>query len=66
LDDGTLSLPVKGRDKKFHVPGELRVATKEEGSVLKTIKLLDVLPTVSKAIILPVPQCRKKMVKGNL
>jgi hypothetical protein len=44
-EDGTLSLLVKGRDKKFTVPGELRVATKDQVSrVLKTMKpLLDVL-----------------------
>jgi hypothetical protein len=62
-EDGTLSLPVKGKDKKFHVAGELRVATKEQmSSVLKTLKpLLDALPSVPKAMILPVPRyCYKK------
>jgi hypothetical protein len=62
-EDGTLSLPAKGKDKKFHVAGKLRVATKEHMcSVLKTLKpLLDALPSVSKAMILPVPRyCYKK------
>jgi hypothetical protein len=62
-EDGTLSLPVKGKDKKLHVAGELHVATKDQvGSMLKTLKsLLDALPSVLKAVILPVPRyCYKK------
>jgi hypothetical protein len=57
-DDGSLSLPVKGSDKKFHITGDLRVATKDQtGSILKTVKpLLDIMPSVTKIMILPVPR----------
>jgi hypothetical protein len=57
-DDGSLSLPVKGSDKKFHVRGDLRVATQEQTvCILKIVKpLLDVMQNVTKMVILPVPR----------
>jgi hypothetical protein len=48
---------VKGKDKKYHVMGELRVATRDQiNSLMKTIRpLVDVKPGVTKVIVLLVP-----------
>jgi hypothetical protein len=61
-DDGTLSLPRKGVDKKFHVEGDLTVASKDQiNLVLKSIKpLLTAAPTVPKVLVLPMPRYAHK------
>jgi hypothetical protein len=57
-EDGTLSLPVRGADNRYHIPGELRIATKDQvNSVLKTLKpLLSAHPSIPKIVILPLPR----------
>jgi hypothetical protein len=57
-EDGSLCVPAKGPDGKFHMDGDLRVAIKD-----KTITLLKILkpilvaePDVEKLLILPLPR----------
>jgi hypothetical protein len=56
-DDGSLALPVRAKDGKYHVCGELRVATKDQaGCLLTTIEpLLKTLPDVKKIVLSPLP-----------
>jgi hypothetical protein len=56
--DGSLSLPTKGKDGRYHVRGELKVASKDQvGSIMKMVKpLLKVSPSVQKILILPIPR----------
>jgi hypothetical protein len=56
-EDGSLSVPTKGPDGKFHVDGDLRVATKDQTIILLKIlrPLLDAVPDVEKILILPLP-----------
>jgi hypothetical protein len=53
-EDGTLSLPKKGQDGHYHVPGELRVASKDQvTSILKTVRpLLEERPEIKKVLVL--------------
>jgi hypothetical protein len=55
-DDGTLSLPVKGMDGHYHVPGELKVANRDQVlHILKTAKPL-FENNVQKVLVLPIPR----------
>jgi hypothetical protein len=57
-EDGTLSLPVRGHDGHYHIPGDLKTATKEQVvHIMKVARpLFEVLPTVTKVLILPIPR----------
>jgi hypothetical protein len=57
-EDGTLTIPAKGRDKKYHVDGDLRVATREQTvSLLRIMKpLLDAEPEIAKILVTPIPR----------
>jgi hypothetical protein len=57
-EDGSLSLPAKGKDGRYHVQGELAVATRGQVEhILKIVKpLLQVCVTVQKVLILPLPR----------
>jgi lysophospholipase L1-like esterase len=57
-DDGTLSLPRKGADRKFHITGNLCVATKDQTVMLMKLilPLLEAEPEIPKILVLPMPR----------
>ena len=57
-EDGTLTLPAKGPGGRYHVEGELRVASKEQAkNLIKTIKpLFAVFPGSTKVLVTPLPR----------
>jgi hypothetical protein len=57
-EDGSLSVPSRGTDRKYHVDGELRVANKDQTiGLMKIIRpLLEAEDEVPKIVILPIPR----------
>jgi lysophospholipase L1-like esterase len=57
-DDGTLALPRRGTDRKYHITGSLCVATKEQTQLLLKLilPLLEAEPEIPKILVLPMPR----------